>query len=124
MASSRSCCVSVAGRTKFPMGWRRSLFMPSTLPWNTVAEHESHVVEQCQSRGLDASLRVGLNLKDRIGSGGCSSAASPADSEGVYRMQPASPDTRKFFYEHLGINERLLEQCLSAALSAGGDYAD
>src|ERR1035437_855167 len=39
-------------------------------------------------------------------------------------MQPASLDTRKFFYEHLGINERLLEQCLSAALSAGGDYAD
>ncbi len=39
-------------------------------------------------------------------------------------MQPASPDTRKFFYDHLGINERLLEQCLSAALSAGGDYAD
>jgi hypothetical protein len=39
-------------------------------------------------------------------------------------MQPALPDTRKFFYEHLGINERLLEQCLSAALSAGGDYAD
>jgi len=39
-------------------------------------------------------------------------------------MQPASPDTRKFFYEHLGINEQLLEQCLSAALSAGGDYAD
>ncbi|MHB1960228.1 MAG: TldD/PmbA family protein, partial [Acidobacteriaceae bacterium] len=39
-------------------------------------------------------------------------------------MQPASPNTRKFFYEHLGINEQLLEQCLSAALSAGGDYAD
>ena len=39
-------------------------------------------------------------------------------------MQPASPDTRKFFYEHLGLNEKLLEQCLAAALSAGGDYAD
>ncbi|MHB1857711.1 MAG: PmbA/TldA family metallopeptidase, partial [Acidobacteriaceae bacterium] len=39
-------------------------------------------------------------------------------------MQSASPDTRKFFYEHLGLNEQLLEQCLAAALSAGGDYAD
>ncbi|HWF67254.1 MAG TPA: metallopeptidase TldD-related protein, partial [Acidobacteriaceae bacterium] len=39
-------------------------------------------------------------------------------------MQSASPDTRKFFYEHLGLNERLLERCLGEALSAGGDYAD
>jgi TldD protein len=39
-------------------------------------------------------------------------------------MEPASADTRKFFYEHLGLSDRLLEQCLSAALSAGGDYAD
>ncbi len=39
-------------------------------------------------------------------------------------MQPASPDTRKFFYEHLGLNDQLLEHCLSEALSAGGDYAD
>lgn len=39
-------------------------------------------------------------------------------------MQPASPDTRKFFYEHLGLNDRLLERCLAEALSAGGDYAD
>lgn len=39
-------------------------------------------------------------------------------------MQPASPDTRKFFYEHLGLNDQILERCLSEALSAGGDYAD
>ncbi len=39
-------------------------------------------------------------------------------------MQPASPDTRKFFYEHLGLNDQLLERCLSEALSAGGDFAD
>jgi len=39
-------------------------------------------------------------------------------------MQSASPDTRKFFYEHLGLNDRLLERCLAEALSAGGDYAD
>jgi TldD protein len=39
-------------------------------------------------------------------------------------MQSASPDARKFFYEHLGLNERLLERCLAEALSAGGDFAD
>ena len=39
-------------------------------------------------------------------------------------MDPASTDTRKFFYDHLGLSDRLLEQCLAAALSAGGDYAD
>lgn len=39
-------------------------------------------------------------------------------------MQPASPDTRRFFYEHLGLNDQILERCLGEALSAGGDYAD
>lgn len=39
-------------------------------------------------------------------------------------MQAASPDARRFFYEHLGLNERLLERCLAEALSAGGDFAD
>jgi TldD protein len=39
-------------------------------------------------------------------------------------MEPASPDTRNFFYRHLGVNERLLERCLAEALSAGGDFAD
>jgi TldD protein len=39
-------------------------------------------------------------------------------------MDPTSTDTRKFFYDHLGLSDRLLEQCLAAALSAGGDFAD
>jgi TldD protein len=39
-------------------------------------------------------------------------------------MQAASPDTRQFFYRHLGLNDRLLERCLGEALSAGGDFAD
>ncbi len=32
--------------------------------------------------------------------------------------------TRQFFYERLGLSDRLLERCLGEALSAGGDYAD
>ena len=37
-----------------------------------------------------------------------------------------SPHTshKRFFFDKLGITERLLEQCLGQALSAGGDYAD
>ena len=31
---------------------------------------------------------------------------------------------RRYFFDTFGITERLLERCLSEALSAGGDYAD
>ena len=31
---------------------------------------------------------------------------------------------KKYFFDKFGITERLLERCLSEALSAGGDYAD
>src|SRR5438094_9914187 len=34
------------------------------------------------------------------------------------------PSHRRYFFEKFGITERLLERCLSEALSAGGDYAD
>ncbi len=36
----------------------------------------------------------------------------------------AAPSHTRFFFEKFGISERLLERCLSEALSAGGDYAD
>ncbi len=32
--------------------------------------------------------------------------------------------TRQFFYERLGLSDKILERCLGEALSAGGDYAD
>jgi TldD protein len=35
----------------------------------------------------------------------------------------SSPDKR-FFFEKYGLNENDVEKYLSAALSAGGDYAD
>ena len=31
---------------------------------------------------------------------------------------------RRYFFDHFGITERLLERCLGQALSAGGNYAD
>ncbi len=34
------------------------------------------------------------------------------------------PDHKRYFIEKLGVSERLMEQCLGEALSAGGDYAD
>ena len=35
-----------------------------------------------------------------------------------------SYDHKRYFFETLGITERLLERCLGEALSAGGDFAD
>ncbi|HXE06679.1 MAG TPA: metalloprotease TldD [Acidobacteriaceae bacterium] len=41
-------------------------------------------------------------------------------------LDPASsaPDHKRYFFEKLGISERLIERCLGEALGAGGDYAD
>src|ERR1700743_2750997 len=33
-------------------------------------------------------------------------------------------DHKRYFFETLGLSERLLERCLGEALSAGGDFAD
>jgi TldD protein len=35
-----------------------------------------------------------------------------------------APDHKRYFFDKLGISERLIERCLGDALSAGGDYAD
>ena len=35
-----------------------------------------------------------------------------------------SHDHKRYFFEHLGLTERLLERCLGEALSAGGEFAD
>ena len=35
-----------------------------------------------------------------------------------------SYDHKRYFFETLGLSERLLERCLGEALSAGGDFAD
>jgi TldD protein len=37
---------------------------------------------------------------------------------------PAPYDHKRYFFETLGLTERLLERCLGEALSAGGDFAD
>ncbi|HEX4154265.1 MAG TPA: metalloprotease TldD [Acidobacteriaceae bacterium] len=37
---------------------------------------------------------------------------------------PPHHDHKRYFFETLGLNERLLERCLGEALSAGGDFAD
>src|ERR1700751_347804 len=37
---------------------------------------------------------------------------------------PNSHDHKRYFFETLGLSERLLERCLGEALSAGGDFAD
>src|SRR5580692_10173090 len=39
-------------------------------------------------------------------------------------MTIPAPDHKRYFIEKLGLSERLMERCLGAALSAGGDYAD
>ncbi len=39
-------------------------------------------------------------------------------------QHPIDVDRNRFFFEHYGLTERDLESYLSAALSAGGDYAD
>lgn len=38
-------------------------------------------------------------------------------------LQPAY-DHKRYFFDTLGLNERLLERCLGEALSAGGEFAD
>jgi TldD protein len=41
--------------------------------------------------------------------------------------RPLSPETldhKRYFFEKLGLTERLLERCLGEALSAGGEFAD
>lgn len=37
---------------------------------------------------------------------------------------PTLYDNKRYFFETLGLSERLLERCLGEALSAGGDFAD
>ena len=39
-------------------------------------------------------------------------------------LAPETPDHKRYFFEKLGISERLLERCLGEALSAGGEFAD
>ena len=39
-------------------------------------------------------------------------------------LNKQSSDRQRFFFEHYGLTEHDLERYLSAALSAGGDYAD
>ena len=41
-------------------------------------------------------------------------------------LNPFTPshDHKRYFFETLGLSERLLERCLGEALSAGGDFAD
>src|SRR6201996_7088398 len=39
-------------------------------------------------------------------------------------LLPEITDHKRYFFEKLGLSERLLERCLGEALSAGGEYAD
>ena len=39
-------------------------------------------------------------------------------------IHPAAPDHKRYFFDKLGLSERLLERCLGEALSAGGEFAD
>jgi len=39
-------------------------------------------------------------------------------------IQPEINDHKRYFFDKLGLSERLLERCLGEALSAGGDFAD
>src|ERR1700761_6899268 len=39
-------------------------------------------------------------------------------------IQPAATDHKRYFFDKLGLSERLLERCLGEALSAGGEFAD
>src|ERR1700750_217031 len=38
--------------------------------------------------------------------------------------QPELADHKRYFFDTLGLTERLLERCLGEALSAGGEFAD
>lgn len=39
-------------------------------------------------------------------------------------LQPELMDHKRYFFDKLGLSERLLERCLGEALSAGGEFAD
>ena len=39
-------------------------------------------------------------------------------------IHPETLDHKRYFFEKLGLTERLLERCLGEALSAGGEFAD
>jgi TldD protein len=41
-----------------------------------------------------------------------------------YSLLPEITDHKRYFFEKLGLSERLLERCLGEALSAGGEFAD
>src|ERR1700759_620485 len=45
-------------------------------------------------------------------------AASP------HILHPGVLDHKRYFFEKLGLTERLMERCLGEALSAGGEFAD
>ncbi len=38
--------------------------------------------------------------------------------------QPEIIEHKRYFFDKLGLTERLLERCLGEALSAGGEFAD
>ncbi len=42
----------------------------------------------------------------------------------AFNLFTTSYDHKRYFFETLGLSERLLERCLGEALSAGGDFAD
>src|SRR6201999_2737422 len=39
-------------------------------------------------------------------------------------LLPGVLDHKRYFFEKLGLSERLMERCLGEALSAGGEFAD
>src|ERR1700755_398778 len=39
-------------------------------------------------------------------------------------LSPQTLDHKRYFFDKLGLSERLLERCLGEALSAGGEFAD
>ena len=39
-------------------------------------------------------------------------------------IHPETLDHKRYFFDKLGLTERLLERCLGEALSAGGEFAD
>ena len=49
---------------------------------------------------------------------------SPLQTRGHLTNVENIKDKARFFFEHYGLTDRDLEHYLSAALSAGGDYAD
>src|ERR1700753_792348 len=43
---------------------------------------------------------------------------------GPHILHPETLDHKRYFFDKLGLSERLLERCLGEALSAGGEFAD